>query len=209
MGKEAIGAHAWLKNVGRRRDLLGERSQLGLLAIAEHYSAKTCLLNVTSSVTIAEWFAFHEHDMPNTGPFVRILASPHHSAPAVSYSGMGIIVVDLTSELPSYCLRPHLQSAAFLAWQDLAEYESGHSQGVNVDRAYAAGSMRPLEIARVELCGTKARFPGASLPIEFVTEPIGSDECKHCGPKDVQHGDLLRHYLACEELDPPCPWELK
>ena len=117
-------------NAGKGR-LFNNRSELARWAILQHYGAPSPLLDVTTSLRIAIVSALwkpkiYNYDKSKLG-FIKMGNSPHLSVFATPrpldginiFAEIGLCIVDLIAELPSHCLRPHVQRAGFLGLSDM------------------------------------------------------------------------------------------
>lgn len=108
---------------------LRDREQFARLAILQHYGCPTSFLDVTKSVDVAAAFAFENHasaipaEPSKEIPHIRIYALPRHNRPITTFDLADCVLVDLEAELPSYCLRPHVQHGGFIARTSGALYD--------------------------------------------------------------------------------------
>jgi FRG domain len=184
----------WLSRHAGRDRALRDRGPLARAAILQHYGCPTSLLDLSASHEVAGAFAFEAGVRGKS--HLRVFAVPRHQHPVTVFDDVGVVLVDLQAELPSYCLRPHVQQAAFLATR-IAVYNDieGNSRVDAVDAL-----LDPLCIAHLCL-----RFDGAS---RFYKPRVGhgtlyppaSRSCRHCpsGEKSSDmNGDFLLHFLQC------------
>ena len=186
----------WMVDAAARSPLLRDRSPLARLAILQHYSVDTSLLDVTSSHEVATSFAFLGSDMDEESPdpHIRVFATPRVTDSVNLFLEIGICTVDLVSELPSYCLRPHVQRAAFIADLEAIRSDLGDSMASTAQRA----DLDDLCIAHINLRGPAHDYP-VRIPIREMLFPEPSDSCRHCSPGSLDdlRGDLLFHKLNC------------
>ena len=111
-------------------------------------------------------------------------------------------LVDLTAELPSFCLRPHMQRAGFLATYEAALYDRERTLLLDLDMA----DLNSLLIARIRLKFGSAEWEFLEGERRFMfppAPPLG--HCRLCGDEaanDNNH-DLMLHKLWClQNLEP-------
>lgn len=134
--KEALKVQEWLRPVLKahlhdRDSIVRDRSPLARLALLQHYGAGSPFLDVSRDPHVALAFAlwWWKDDRIRSEPvracgdkdphqgFVSVFATPRISRAVNTLTDIGICVVDLMAELPSHCLRPHTQRAAFMGSQ--------------------------------------------------------------------------------------------
>ena len=186
-GIKWLNRHAW------RDRALRDRGPLARAAILQHYGCPTSLLDLSASHEMACAFAFEPNVFSES--HLRVFALPRHQHPVTVFDDAGVVLVDLHAELPSYCLRPHVQQAALVATR-LAVYNDIEGNN-HVD---AVDALDPLCIAHLCLA-----FDGASRfykpRLDYGTlYPTPSLSCRHCpfGEKrSDMNGDFLLHFLQC------------
>lgn len=121
LGREYLDRHA------HRCRALRDRDKFARIAILQHYGCPTSFLDVSKSMDVATAFAFEKHAPweSSSEPHIRIYALPKHTRSITSFELADCILVDLESELPSYCLRPHVQRGGFIARTRGALYDLG------------------------------------------------------------------------------------
>jgi hypothetical protein len=157
----------------------------------------TSLLDVSSSYEAATAFAFEgvASNRPKNA-HIRVFATPKPTTAVNPFYELEVCVVDLVAELPSYCLRPHVQRAAFIAnitglLSDLSKTsEYTPPPGCDLD---------DICIAHVRLEGKETDYL-VNARIRASLRPKASTSCKHClnrRREDDLSGDLLFHKLGC------------
>jgi hypothetical protein len=119
----------WFNSNAIEGRLFLNRGELARWAILQHYGAPTPLLDVTTSLRIATACAFYESDDNDSGkpdwnkisesPHISVFATPRPLDGINIFAEIGLCLVDLVAELPSHCLRPHVQRAGFLGLTDI------------------------------------------------------------------------------------------
>lgn len=182
----------WLDSVAHLDRALRDRGALARTAILQHYGCPTSLLDVSSSYDVACAFAFAEGD--TGGAHLRVYALPRHQHPVTVFDDADVVLVDLNAELPSYCARPHVQQAAFIARRE-AVYNDIEGK-VRVRKADA--DVDPLCIAHIRL-----RFNGAARfykprKAAATLYPRAGEVCSQCRTKRPDmNNDYLLHILNC------------
>lgn len=183
----------WLDSVAGRDRALRDRNALARAAILQHYGCPTSLLDVSSSYDVACAFAFAAGE--RRGSHLRVYALPRHQHAVTVFDDTDIVLVDLSAELPSYCARPHVQQAAFLARREALIRDIEGKE--RIKRACAEVDF--LCIAHIHL-----DFDGASRfykPRHDVLYPKASETCTKCSRRPNMNGDYLLHILGCEKFD--------
>ncbi len=182
----------WLDSVAHLDRALRDRGALARAAILQHYGCPTSLLDVSSSYDVACAFSFAKGD--TGGAHLRVYALPRHLHAVTVFDNPDVVLVDLSAELPSYCARPHVQQAAFIARRE-AVYNDIEGKA-HVRQADA--DVDPLCIAHIRL-----RFKGATRfhtprKVAGTLYPIAGKECSQCGTqKPDMNNDYLLHILGC------------
>jgi hypothetical protein len=109
---ETTQGMAWIDRKAECDRALRDRGPLARAAILQHSGCPTSLLDVTASYEVACAFAFE--NCANAS-HLRVYALPRHTQAVTVLDDADVVLVDLRAELPSYCLRPHVQQAAFIA----------------------------------------------------------------------------------------------
>jgi hypothetical protein len=182
---------AWLDKHAARDRALRDRSPLARAAILQHYGCPTSLLDLTSSYDVACAFAFESAARGQA--HLRVYALPRHQHAVSVFDDADIVLVDLNAELPSYCARPHVQQAAFIARR-----EAVHSDITGAARVrQSLGDVDAFCIAHIRL-----NFDGAKrfyIPRKAaeVLYPRAGTQCSTCGTRPDMNGDYLLHILRC------------
>jgi len=223
----------WFDSNSGKGRLFNNRSKLARWAILQHYGAPTPLLDVTTSLRIAIFNALVQPKANNTNnkdeknkkdvsPNISVFITPRPLDGINIFAEIGLCIVDLTAELPSHCLRPHVQRAGFLGLTDkvmkgLVTNTEKPSKKLLAEEA----SLDCVRIARI--CIPKAMsdhfkklecedvFPPASkytiIGNKYKKEDIIRNESK----TDDMSGDyLLRALYELKEIsesNDPCPLE--
>lgn len=187
----------WIQTSAERSALLRDRSPLARLAILQHYNVPTSLLDVSASIDVAAAFAFlaAEGDERPPDSHVRVFVTPRVTDSINLFRDLGACVVDLVAELPSYCLRPHVQRAAFLGHMGAVRSDLGDSMGWYAQLA----GLDDLCIAHLKLTGSPREYL-LQHPLREALFPAPSNSCRHCRDgtlADDLCGDLLLHKLRC------------
>ena len=120
----------WFKSISGKGRLFNNRGELARWAILQHYGAPTPLLDVTTSLRIATAMALQKIDRKDNGklkwvkvkgkvPHISVFATPRPVDGVNIFAEAGLCLVDLVTELPSHCLRPHVQRAGFIGLTDI------------------------------------------------------------------------------------------
>ncbi|MBI4317547.1 MAG: FRG domain-containing protein [Chloroflexi bacterium] len=182
---------AWLNSVAGRDRALRDRRSLARAAILQHYGCPTSLLDLSSSYDVACAFAFAAGDQAPA--HLRVYAVPRHQHAVSVFDDADVVLVDLNAELPSYCARPHVQQAAFLARREAVCQDIEGAAPVDVELA----EVDALCIAHILL-----KFSGAARFYEprrsqGVLYPLAGTGCLTCGKAPDMNGDYLLHILSC------------
>jgi len=102
------------------------------------------------SYDVACAFAFAAGDRREA--HLRVYALPRHQHAVTVFDDADIVLVDLNAELPSYCARPHVQQAAFLARREALFHDIQMKDRVDLELA----EVDSLCIAHIRL-----KFAGA------------------------------------------------
>jgi transposase len=215
----------WFNNNAGKGRLFSNRSELARVAILQHYGAPTPLLDVTTSLRIAILNALWKLEIDKNGelddiengksPNISVFATPRPLDSINIFTETGLCLIDLVAELPSNCLRPHIQRAGFLGLIDIV------MAGLDSEeKPSAKASLDCVRIAKIcikKLGGDFDRreinhiFPPASkyTIIGYKKEDIIPGETK----TDDMSGDYLLCAL-CElnklsESSDPCPLKKK
>ena len=130
-------------------------------------------------------------------PTVKVFATPRLRGSVNVFDEAGMVLVDLRAELPSYCLRPHVQQAAFLATTAGATYDLTAFETAEPAPRFELNAPDGAKIATIKI-------DFAELP-NWVSEdaarhmyPPASKQCQLCAgrPLDDLNGDLLLHTLS-------------
>lgn len=201
----------WMESISGKGRLLCNRSELARWAILQHYGAATPLLDVTTSLRIAATFALKKPTNNRTNekpswcgdvaefPQVSVFAVPRLSDSINIFLGIGICLVDLVADLPSSCLRPHLQRAVFLGLTDavMAGIDSNERKPSKEESCLSC-----LRIAKICLKSNEFEIPSIEqfFPPASKYTTIGHE-------KDDMSGDYLLRALW--ELNAPSEkWSL-
>jgi hypothetical protein len=181
---------AWLDSAAGRDRALRDRNAIARAAILQHYGCPTSLIDVSSSYDVACAFAFEASDL---GAHLRVYALPRHQHAVTVFDDVDIVLVDLSAELPSYCARPHVQQAAFLARREALFQDIEGKDRVDIKLA----EVDSLCIAHISL-----KFAGCGRFYEprrshGVLYPKAGTECTTCGKWPDMNGDYLLHILGC------------
>jgi hypothetical protein len=179
-----------LRHPDLRQDLLRGRAPVARLAILQHYGAPGPFLDATRDLAVALSFALEppERDVAPESPEVLVFATPRPTTAVEIRPELGIVAVDLLAELPSRCLRPHLQRAAFLGdLECVAAHLAALSPRTGEDRCdeppTAGAAVEELQIARIRLAGGRDDYPLRRL------EHMFAPPARH--PGDVDGDELL------------------
>jgi hypothetical protein len=192
----------WLNHNAFRDRALRDRGPIARLAILQHYGCPTSLLDVSASYDVACAFAFASSTAGQA--HLRVYALPRQSKAINIFDDFGVMLVDLNAELPSYCARPHVQQAAFLA-RTKAVYRDIECRKP-VPGAEATVDSLCIAHLRLQFEG-KRRFyePRQKGRILY---PQPSRHCGNCGANEPDmNGDYLLHILQCykDPTSPPKP----
>ena len=182
----------WLDSVAHLDRALRDRGALARAAILQHYGCPTSLLDVSSSYDVACAFSFAEGDTGKA--HLRVYALPRHQHAVTVFGIPDVVLVDLSAELPSYCARPHVQQAAFIARRE-AVYNDIEGK---VPVRQAEADVDPLCIAHIRL-----QFKGAARfykprKATATLYPKAGLECSRCKTKRPDmNNDYLLHILDC------------
>ena len=119
---------------------------------------------------------------------------PRHQHAVTVFDNPDVVLVDLSAELPSYCARPHVQQAAFIArrgaaYNDIEADDPVHEEDADIDA---------LCLAHIGL-----QFDGAARFYEprkaaATLYPKSGTACSQCGTKQPDmNSDYLLHILEC------------
>jgi FRG domain-containing protein len=181
----------WLDSKAGHDRALRDRSPLARVAVLQHYGCPTSLLDLSASYDVACAFAFAS---PVAGQsHLRIYATPRQRAAVSVFDDADVVLVDLRAELPSYCARPHVQQAAFLARREAVLADVSFGVAVEEPR----GSVDGLCIAHLKLSfNGRARFYEPRIE-SGVLYPQAGTACFRCSGKPDMNGDYLLHILNC------------
>lgn len=200
------------RNAGKGR-LFSNRGELARWAILQHYGAPTPLLDVTTSLRMATVSALRKPKTNNEGkldlieesdsPHLSVFATPRPLDGINIFAEIGLCLVDLVAELPSHCLRPHVQRAGFLGLTDIVMGGLDRHEKPSVKEV----SLDCVRIARI--CITKTD-DFEILKIDHVFPPA-SKRTTIDNKRDDMSGDyLLRALRELNESSEPCePCPLK
>jgi FRG domain len=182
----------WLDSHAGKDRALRDRSPLARAAILQHYGCPTSLLDVSASYDVACAFAF-ARTTPRTSPHLRVYALPRNQHPVTVFDDADVVLVDLNAELPSYCARPHVQQAAFIARCEAVYRDLSGEPRASVAQA----TVDPLCIAHLRL-----HFDGGPrffLPRRHAGAlyPQAGTGCSQCGKHPDMNSDYLLHILRC------------
>lgn len=188
---------AWLDSVAFRDRALRDRNALARAAILQHYGCPTSLLDISSSYDVACAFSFAAGDRGDA--HLRVYALPRHQHAITVFDDADVVLVDLNAELPSYCARPHVQQAAFLARREALLHDIEGEDQVEPELA----EVDALCIAHIRL-----NFAGAGRFYEprksqGVLYPKKGNGCTTCGKRPDMNGDYLLHILSCYAVHYP------
>jgi len=184
----------WLNEQAARDRALRDRSQLARAALLQHYGCPTSFLDVTSSLETACAFAFpsSDNDLRHTG-HVRVYALPRHTSAVTTFDETDVVLVDLRAEMPSYCLRPHVQQGGFMARTEAAFTDISEKDPTRIDD----GSLDELCIGHIRLAfdGYERFFLPRLLASSLY--PPASDRCNVCPDEPDLSKDYVLHLLRC------------
>jgi FRG domain len=183
----------WLNEHASSTRALRDRGRFARLAILQHYGCPTSLIDVTSNVEIACAFAF-EKDGPHES-HLRAYALPRHTDAVTVFDDADAVLVDLRAELPSYCARPHVQAAAFIARRQAICLDVDGEEVKDV----AGASLKHLELGQIRLdflSEGRERFYIPRLRARTLY-PAAGLKCDLCGTESDMNADFMLHYLRC------------
>jgi len=205
----------WLRRNFPRSRTLRDRSDLGLLALLQHYGVRTSMLDVTRSFEVAMAFAFQDPMMKkgavsasrsnNPSPTLCVFATPRVTDAVSDFPGLDLCVVDLMAEFPSDCLRPHSQQAGFLARRDAIWADIGPP---NAPANAASTMLDGVCIARLHLDFKPTDVRNGLTDARMFTTlfPKASTKCcdAACPKRTVPDfdGDYALHILKCAQKRP-------
>jgi hypothetical protein len=181
----------WLNLHAEKDRALRDRSPLARVALLQHYGCATSLLDVSASHEAACAFAFAT-DVAGQS-HLRIFGLPRHDSPVTVFDDADVVLVDLHAELPSYCMRPHVQQAAFIARRIAAYQDIEGEAPVSLEDAL----VDDLCIAhlRLDFDGRSRFFDPRALSDAIYPQPSAS--CRNCTGTSDMTGDFLMHFLTC------------
>lgn len=198
--KEFWKAIEWYNENCGKGQLLRERRELARWAILQHYGAPTPLLDITTSYRVATnlacWrFAIDKGKVvaqKNELPYLSVFATPRPISSTNIFTDAGLCLMDLAAELPSHCLRPHVQRAGFLGLIDTLMSGLNKPVDLPIDETYA--SLDCVQIAYIYILDPniigepvpKTIYPPASPETVFTEKK---------DPKDDMTGDYLLRVL--------------
>jgi len=200
-----LATSSWFDCVSGQGRLFSNRSELARWAILQHYGVPTPLLDVTTSYRIATAFAFRKPEINNdTGklkwsenvgdsPHISVFATPRPLDGINIFPEASLCLVDLVAELPSHCLRPHVQRAGFLGLTDIVMAGLDHYEKPSKEEA-------KLDCVRIARICFRQPDKFEALNIEHFFPPA-SRETTVGGKRDDMSGDYLLRALY--ELRPP------
>ena len=185
----------WLSRQAQYDRAIRDRSSLARAAILQHYGCPTSLIDLSLSHDTACAFATEGDGTPH----VRVYSLPRHTEPVTVFDDADIVLVDLRAELPSYCMRPHVQQAAFLArrravYQDILPGSTVSDEDASLDDLCIAH-------IRLDIPNAKHRFfcPRARVRALY---PPPSENCDASRGQKTMDGDyllcLLKHRSSAE-----------
>jgi len=185
--------------------LFSNRGDLARWAILQHYGAPTPLLDVTTSLRIATTLAIktvdYKKDKPlewsrkrNKAAHLLVFATPRPLDGINIFAEAGLCLVDLVTELPSNCLRPHVQRAGFLGLTDIV------AKGLDRCKKTPPDNEASLDCVRIaRICITKP-INFTKLKIEHVFPPA-SNHTTIGDDRDDMSGDYLLQALYELKVD--------
>ncbi|MEZ4224650.1 MAG: FRG domain-containing protein [Polyangiaceae bacterium] len=190
-------AWKWLNDNADKDRAIRDRGPLARAAILQHYGCDTSLLDLTANYEVACAFACETKG--SREGHVSVFALPRHTQPVTVFDEADVALVDLHAEMPSYCLRPHVQQAAFIARRAALIADITGDDPV----AASEGDLSALRIAHIRL-----KFDGHNtfyLPRRnrHCIYPPESSGCRNCKGDDgkphpaMMDGDFLAHVLRC------------
>jgi len=186
-GVEWLNLHAWQDRA------LRDRSPLARAAILQHYGCPTSLLDITASYEAACAFAFAADGTEQS--HIRVFALPRHQHAVTVFDDADVVLVDLHAELPSYCMRPHVQQAAFVA-RRRAIYNDIEGE-MPVEREDALVDALCIAHLRLQFDDGYSRFYKPRIEGNTLY-PKRSKSCKYCEDNvSDMNGDFLLHFLEC------------
>jgi hypothetical protein len=182
---------AWLDKHSSIDRAIRDRSALARLAILQHYGCPTSLLDVSRNHEIACAFAFAGAVQGQA--YLRVYALPRHQRAVNVLDTLDTVLVDLAAELPSFCSRPHVQQAAFVARRSAVCNDLEGASPATID----ATSIDALCVAHLRL-----EFEGATRFYKprrdnGVLYPRAGGGCRVCKKDADMNGDYLLHILEC------------
>jgi len=181
----------WINAQAKFDRAIRDRSPMARAAILQHYGCPTSLLDVSASYDIGCAFAFSKKN--GGDPHLRIYALPRHQQAVTVFDDVDTVLVDLHAELPSYCMRPHVQQAAFIArrldiYNDIQCLERTLPRRAGVDALCLAH-------LRLDFDGAE-RFYNSRVATGVLYPKAGTG-CRVCRKPADMNGDFLLHLLEC------------
>lgn len=213
---EFLAMTEWFnRNAGKGR-LFSNRGELARWAILQHYGAPTPLLDVTTSLRIATAIALWKIDKnkdklkwgnnkdmerhKKIKPNLSVFATPRPLDGINIFAEIGLCLVDFVAELPSHCLRPHVQRAGFLGLTDIVMGGLDRHEKPSVKEA----SLDCVRIARIRI--TKPKSDDFEKPeIKHVFPPASKYTTIRRERDDMSGDYLLRALHELNESSEPCP----
>lgn len=199
------------RNAGKGR-LFSNRGELARWAILQHYGAPTPLLDVTTSLRIATVSALRKIDDENKDklnwgnnkdiePHLSVFATPRPLDGINIFAEIGLCLVDLVAELPSHCLRPHVQRAGFLGLSDIV------MDGLDHCKERPSKEEANLDCVRIaRICIPKPKPDDfEKSEIKHVFPPASKYTTIDCERDDMSGDYLLRALHELHESSESCP----
>jgi hypothetical protein len=129
---------------------------------------------------------------------LRVYALPRNAESVSVFEELDAVLVDLRAEMPSYCLRPHVQEGGFLARKGAA-YSDIMRQPMIEETAAALDELCIAHI-HLDIDGGRKRFYWPRH-VAGALYPKASTSCQECDrskvPKKDLNGDYILHLLTC------------
>lgn len=184
----------WLNRVSGADRALRDRSPLARAALLQHYGCPTSFLDLTASVEVACAFAF---ERPRD-PHLRVYALPRNAHAVAVFDAADVVLVDLRAEMPSYCLRPHVQESGFVARKAAASVDIDGGPDLPGASEYELDELCIAHL-RLRIRHGSDRFYRPRL-LAGTLYPPPSTSCRACpgGPKPSDmNNDFVLHLLRC------------
>ena len=195
-------------NAGEGR-LFSNRGELARWAILQHYGAPTPLLDVTTSLRIATVNALQKPKTNKEGkldlikdsdyPNLSVFATPRPLDGINIFAEADLCLVDLVAELPSHCLRPHVQRAGFLGLTDIV------MDGLDLCKKRPLKEEANLDCVRIAKIYITKTDDFEELKIDHVFPPASKYTTIGSNRDDMSGDYLLRALHDLNESSALCP----